>query len=245
MRRRSLPSLLIAGALVAFPLGLRAQEHQAPQGHEAPAAAPAHGEAAQPSHEAPVAGEGHGEAAGHGEGAHHGPEVKLFGTVLGPGAQYLIKVLNFVLFAGGLVWLTKGALSAAFKARAQELEDRLNQAEKDRLEGEAQVQELEARMAGLQAELGGILEKADQDAELEKQRILEGARSEAEAILAQARAEIEFQRRQAEQELRALVVELAVQGASQRLQSRLQGDAAGPVVERAIEQISLSAGENK
>ena len=100
-------------------------------------------------------------------------------------------------------------------------------------------------MAGLQAELGGILEKADQDAELEKQRILEGARSEAEAILAQARAEIEFQRRQAEQELRALVVELAVQGATQRLQARLQGDAAGPVVERAIEQISLSAGENQ
>jgi F-type H+-transporting ATPase subunit b len=162
--------------------------------------------------------------------------------VLGHGAQYIIKLINFALFAGGLIWLTKGALSAAFKARAQELEDRLNQAEKDRLVGEAQIRDLEARMAGLQEELGGILAKADVDAEAEKQRILAAARAEAEVILAQAHSEIDFQRRQAEQELRALVVELAVQGASQRLQNRLQGAAAEPVVERAIEQISLSAG---
>ena len=168
--------------------------------------------------------------------------MKLFGTVLGPGAQYVIKLINFALFAGGLVWLTKGALSAAFKSRAQELEERLNQAEKDRLEGEAQVKALEARMAGLQEELGGILAKAEVDAESEKQRILTAARAEAELILAQARAEIDFQSRNAEKELRALVVELAVQGASQRLQKRLQGEAAEPVVERAIEQIGISAG---
>jgi len=229
-RTRILSSIVLGVALASAPMALRGEEHPAPAAHETQA--PAHGEAAQ----AP-----HGESA-HGAAAHHGPEVKLFGTELGPGAQYIIKLINFAIFAGGLVWLTKGALSAAFKARAQELEDRLNQAEKDRLEGEAQVRELEARMAGLQEELGGILAKADVDAEAEKQRILTAARAEAEVILAQATSEIDFQRRHAEQELRALVVELAVQGASQRLQNQLQGAAAEPVVERAIEQISLSAG---
>lgn len=241
---RTLPSMLLLGAaLAATPLALRGEEHPAPpsqsaqpHGEPAPPASPesAHGSAPSENHAAP--------AGGHGEAAHHGPEVKLFGTVLGPGAQYLIKLINFALFAGGLIWLTKGALSAAFKARAQELEDRLNQAEKDRSEGLAQLQALEARMSGMQEELGGILAKAEVDADAEKHRILAAARAEAEVILAQAQSEIAFQQRQAEQELRALVVELAVQGASQRLQNQLQGAAAEPVVERAIEQISLSAG---
>jgi F-type H+-transporting ATPase subunit b len=244
MRRIRILSLILLGAAWASaPLALRAEDPSPKPAHETQATPPQHGEAGpgEAGH-GPAAGGEHAAAAGHGAGAHHGPEVKLFGTVLSPGAQYLIKLINFALFAGGLIWLTKGALSAAFKARAQEIEDRLNQAEKDRLEGEAQVRELEARMAGMQQELGGILAKADADAEAEKQRILAAARAEAEVILAQAQSEIDFQRRHAEQELRALVVELAVQGAAQRLQNRLQGAASEPVVERAIEQISLSAG---
>lgn len=252
--RAALPFLL-ASALFAAPATLAAQAHGA---QEAPAAKPSQGpapEAASPSHGATPAHEAapaaHGaEAPGHGTGgahdgaaAHHGPEVKLPGMhrPLTPGEQYAIKLFNFLLFAGALVWALKGVLAAAFKARAQEIEERLDQAERDKAEGEAQVRELEARMAGLQGELAEILTRAEADAEAEKQRVLDAARAEAELILAQARAEIGFQQRQAEQDLRALVAELAVEGATERLKRRLEGTEAAPVLDRAIEQVGQRA----
>ena len=92
-------------------------------------------------------------------------------------------------------------------------------------------------MAGLQQELAGIMAKADADAETEKERILESAKLEAAQILAQTGTEIEAQARQAEAALRALVAELVVAGAAQRLESRVQGDVAARVLNQAIEQV--------
>lgn len=225
-----LTAFLLALGLAGAPL--RAEDHPAPAGT---------GHAVQPAaHEAPGHGAAHGAAS-------HGPEVKLpfMKRGLTPGEQLGLKVFNFVVFALVLVLPLKGALSAAFTARARELEERLALAEKEKAEGEAQVRELEAKMAGLEGELGGILSKADADAAAEKERVLEAARVEAEAILAQARAEIEFQRRSAEQELRALVAELAVEGATRRLQARMEGPAAAALVDRAIDSISQRAAEGR
>ncbi len=261
MKRSSLLSLItvgaVAAALAVAPSALGAQDHaaagqanqpqQTPPPHEGEQHGPAPDHGANDrgaTHEAGTthkAGAVHEGAAEH-EGGHHGPTIKLFGVVLGEGAQYAIKVMNFLIFAAGLIFLTKGALSAAFKARAKELEDRLSQAERDKAEGEAQISELEAKMAGLQAELGSILQKAEIDSEAEKQRILEGARAEAAAILAQTKTDIENQRKAAEAELRALVAGLATEGAAKKLKAHLQGSTASTTMDRAIEQISHAGG---
>jgi len=171
------------------------------------------------------------------EPAEHHAEVKLFGRAMGPVAQFMVMVFNFALFAGLLFFLLKGALATAFKTRSKELEDKLSQAERDKAEAQAQIQELEARMAGLQQELEGIMAKADVDAEAEKNLILESAKAEAAQILQQTRVEIEAQQRQAEVELRALVAGLVVAGAAQRLETRVQGAVAAQVLDRAIDQV--------
>jgi len=243
--------LSLAAALTLSPLGLLAQAHDA---HTAPAAEkheaqPAGHETSPAGHEAPPA-EGHAlpdrghEAAPAGEahgGAHHAPAMKLFGKDYGNGAAFLVQLLNFAIYGAALFFLLKGAMSAMFKSRREELETMLAQAERDKEEGQAQMRDMEVKMAGLETELAGILSKADVDAEFEKQRVLEAAKAEATQILAQAQAEIGFQKRQAEQELRALVAELAVEGAAKRLEAKLQGPeaagAAGEVIDRAIQQI--------
>ena len=239
-----LTRLSLAAILSLSPLALVAQahdthapaaeKHEAPAtGHETPAAeghAPeAHG-AEAPGHEA-AGHEAHG-------GAHHGPAMKLFGKEYGNGGAFLVQLLNFAIYGAGLFFLLKGALSAMFKSRKEELETLLAQAEKDKAEGEAQMKEMEAKMAGLEGELAGILAKAEADADAEKQHVLEAAKAEAAQILAQAQAEIGHQKRQAEQELRALVAELAVEGATKRLEAKLQGpEAANKALDHAIEQI--------
>jgi F-type H+-transporting ATPase subunit b len=217
--------LLLAAALILLPaLGgarMRAQTHPAP-------AAPV--EAAQP-------GAGHPETPeAQGHGAHH-PEVKLFGHTLGGGAQFGVMAFNFLLFAGILVALLKGALASAFKARTKELEDKLSQAEREKAEADRQIAELEGRMAGLQQELEGIMAKAGVEAEAEKERILDSARAEAAQVLEQTKAEIGAQQRQAEAELRALVADLVVAGAARRLEGRVQGAVATQVLDRAIDQV--------
>jgi F-type H+-transporting ATPase subunit b len=244
---KKLIRLSLAALLSLSPLALVAQAHDA---HAAPAAekheAAAAGHEAQPAGHVAESGEAHaapGEAHGteaHG-GAHHKPPMVLFGKEYGNGGAFLVQLMNFAIYGAALFFLLKGALSAMFKSRREELETLLAQAERDKAESEAQMKEMEAKMAGLEGELAGIISKAETDAEAEKQRVLEAARAEATLILAQAQAEIGFQKRQAEQELRALVAELAVEGAAKRLEAKLQGPeaakAAGGVIDRAIQQI--------
>lgn len=230
------PLALAAQAHDAHPAPA-AEKHETPAGHETK---PAEGHAAPEgtAHEAGPAG--HEAAAGHGDaqgGAHHKPPMVLFGKEYGNGGAFLVQLLNFAIYGAGLFFILKGALSAMFKSRKEELETLLAQAERDKAEGEAQMKEMEAKMAGLEGELAGILSKAEADAETEKQRVLEAAKAEASVILAQAQAEIGYQKRQAEQELRALVAELAVEGAAKRLEAQMQGPDAARALDRAIQQI--------
>lgn len=238
---RFLSSLALGAALVLAPLGLAAQEHghaaqpahgeapKAAEAHQAPEAhkAEAHDGHAQPAHgEAHKGGEAHGASEAHGGGHHSGVDWKA----------EIFRLVNFALFAAG-IWLLIGVgKKAAFQKKAQDIEHRLRQAERDKAEGEAQIRDLETRMAGLQQELEGLVSKAEADAEAEKTRVVEAARQEASMIVAQAGAEIAFKQKQAELELRALVAQLAAEAAAQRIQSRIEGEAS-KVLDKAIREI--------
>lgn len=179
------------------------------------------------------------------EAASNEHEVKLFGLPLGSLAQWIIQLINLALFGGALWYLVKGPVKAAFANLRKDLEDRLAQAERDKAEGEAQIKELEAKMAGLQGELGEILAKAGVEAEAEKQRVLAAARSEAAAILAAAESAITRQQQLASQELRALVAELSVEAAAKRLEARVQGSVAQTVTDHAIAELGAMKGGAK
>ena len=230
LRRFAFLAAPCALALALAGAGLRAQT-PAPAAPQTEVQAP--GKPAAGTAEAPEAPEA--EAA-----EHHHPEVKLFGKSLGSVAQFGVQAFNFILFAGILFFLLKGALAVAFKARTRELEDKLSQAERDKAEADGQIRDLEQRMAGLAQELEGIMAKAETDAEAEKERILTSARAEAEQIRAQSLAEIEAQKRSAEAALRALVAELVVDGAARRLETRVQGAVADRVLAQAIDQVGGS-----
>jgi len=243
MNLRRIALLAAPVALVLALAGGARLGAQAPQSTQATQAAPA-GQNAQPAPSAEAGKPGEpaaaGEPAEEGHAAHHHPVVILFGHSLDALAQFGVTVFNFVLFAGILVVLLKGALASAFKARGKELADKLSQAEREKAEAERQIRELEARMAGLQQELEGIMAKAGADAEAEKARILESARAEAAQIRLQTQADIQAQQRSAENGLRDLVAELVVTGAAQRLEARLRGDVAARALDQAIERVGGS-----
>ena len=254
-----LTRLSLAALLSLSPLALVAQAHDA---HPAPAAekheAPAAGHAVQPTgHEAQAGGEHAVPASAHGAeahgGAHHKPPMVLFGKEYGNGGAFLVQLLNFAIYGAGLFFILKGALSAMFKSRKEELETMLAQAERDKAEGEAQMKDMEAKMAGLEGVANessrALMDLSVQESlaigngilttENEEQAWVRARRAEGDkgVRIAQAQAEIGYQKRQAEQELRALVAELAVEGAAKRLEAKLQGPEAAKAVDRAIQQI--------
>lgn len=171
------------------------------------------------------------------EHAMHHPEVKLFGKSLDVLAQFGVTVFNFLIFAGILFFLFKGALSSAFKKHRKELSDKLLSAEQGKEEAKRQVQDLEVKMTELQKELDVIMVKAEADAKAEQDCIIEAAKVEADQILSQARSDIENLKRSAEAELRAMVVELVVASAAQRTKDQLHGDVASSVLDQAIEKV--------
>ncbi|MBS1767705.1 MAG: hypothetical protein JST05_09940 [Acidobacteria bacterium] len=246
--RNLIPSATLAALLLTGASALRAQESAAAVEHASPGdhgqdrdAAPVAKTSVKSrvAHEAQPAPETGTEEAGH------EPEVKLFGFALGSFAQWIIQLINLALFAGALWYLLKGPIKSAFAAFKKDLEDRLAQAERDKAEGEAQIKELEAKMAGLQAELGDIMAKAATEAEAEKQRVIEAAKAEAAALLAAAESEITRQQQLASQELRALVAELAVEAAAKKLEAKVQGAAAQTVTDHAIAELGAVNGGAK
>lgn len=251
-RFRFLSSLLLGAAMATAPLALRAQGHEPAkaEAHEAQteghaAKAEAHDAKAE-GHDAKAA-EGH-QAAGHEGAAHEGAGHE--GGEHGGGHHgidwkaEIFKVVNFALFAAGIWFMIGAGKKAAFEQKAKDIEHQLQQAERDKAEGEAQIRDLEARMAAMQKELEGIVSKAEADAEAEKVRVIEAAKAEAEMIIAQAGAEIAFRQKQAELELRALVAQLASEAAAQRIEVRLQGGVAATVLDKAIRDIGSQGGVN-
>lgn len=151
-----------------------------------------------------------------------GQELHFLGMTLGSGGQFVLKLINFAVFFAALYFMLKGSLKAAFKARREELEALLNQAERDKAEGEAQIQKLSQRMQALETELQEAQVKAEQDAEAEKQRILDAARLEAEQILEQTRQDVASHYRLAEKALKEKVADLAIEGAKLRIQAQFK-----------------------
>ena len=243
MKKRSLilPAAFAAILLLGAP-SLRAQApaaaHASPGDHgQDRDAAPA--VKASAVHEA-----GEAKAGNEAKAENKAETIKSFGFEFGALSQWIIQVINILIFGGILFYFLKGPISTAFANFKKDLEDRLAQAERDKAEGEAQIKELEAKMAGLQAELGDIMAKAGVEAEAEKQRVLEAAKTEAAAILAAAESEISRQKQLASQELRALVAELAVEAAAKKLEAKVQG-AAQSVTDRAIAELGAVNGGAK
>ena len=167
----------------------------------------------------------------------HHPEVKLFGRPIGVLAQFGVTVFNFLLFFGILFFALKGALSSAFKTQREELKAKLFKSEQDKEEANRQVQELEARMFGLQQELSSVMAKAEIDAKIEQNQILEAAKTEVAQIMHQTHVEIESLKQSAKSELHAMVMDLVIANAAERLTAQLHGNLAAHTLDQAIEKV--------
>jgi len=195
--------------------------------------APAAGQPATHAAEQPAAVEGHGaEAAAHGEAAAEGEG----GHAESPWAL-IARLFNFAILAGGLVYLLRSPLMGYLEQRGVSVRSELKKAAALKTEAGAQIEQIDAKMKALPAEIEALKSRGADEIKTEEARIHALAETERRRLLDQAKREIETQLRIAERDLKTRAGELAVAVATERVKRTITAGDQAHLVDRYVSQV--------
>ena len=201
--RLLLAALLIAVAAISAPPVLA-------QAHAPAAAAEA---AASPAHEAEPA-EAHGSW-----------------------APVLAKAFNFAILATALIYFLRAPMMGYLNGRIEKVREDLVTATQTRETAVRQLAEIDARLSALPAELEALKTRGAEDIVAERARIEQDAQTERQRVLDYTRREIDMRLRIAKRELLELGADLAVAAAAERIKTTITPADQTRLVDRYASQI--------
>ena len=120
------------------------------------------------------------------------------------------KFVNLFLFIGVLIFLLRRPIGASLVARRDTIRKELMRAQEERRAALAKLEEVEARLARLDAEVETVREQAKREAEAERENITRATAEETRRLREQAQREIESAGKVARQDLRRYAAEQSV-----------------------------------
>lgn len=153
-----------------------------------------------------------------------------------PGFE-LWKFLNLFLFVGVLVFILRRPIGEAMRARREGIRRDLMRAQEERDAALTKLEEVETRLAQLDAEVLSVREQAQKDALLEKKRIERAADDDANRLRSQAVREIESAGKAARQELRRFTAEQSVRLAEEMIRRDIRPEDDAHLVDMSIEEL--------
>lgn len=169
------------------------------------------------------------EAGGHGEA--HGGDPYIW-----------YKWFNFAILAGGLGYLVAKLGVPALRGQQKSILKRLDEAQKKAAETERRTKQVEEKVAGLEHEIAELRRRAAEEMALEARQMEEETRCLLEKVDQQAQLEIASAVDHARKELRAMAADLAVQLAAERLAAEVAQGAQERIVERFIRSLGDGQG---
>jgi F-type H+-transporting ATPase subunit b len=154
-----------------------------------------------------------------------------------PIRDMVAKLLNFAILVGILVYFLKTPIASYLSGRSAQIRQDLITAAEMRRIATAQLQEIQARLSELPAELAALKSRGEEDVRSEKIRIAETAKTERERLLEQTRREIAMRLRIARRELTEHAAQLAVQVAHDRIQRTITPEDQLRLVDRYTTQL--------
>jgi F-type H+-transporting ATPase subunit b len=154
---------------------------------------------------------------------------------------WVFRWLNFAIVFGAITYAMVKYAGPAFRRHAEEISEQIAEGARAREAAERQRKEIEAKLAGLEAEVAEMRVQARRDAEAEAQRLRALAREEAQKIEAAAQAEIAAAERAARMELKALAARQAVERAEALLREELTPKAEAAIFAAFIQELAGSA----
>jgi len=153
---------------------------------------------------------------------------------------WVFRWLNFAIVLALIVYgFWKAAPS--FRKRSDEISAKIAEGARAREAAEQQRRAVQAKMAGIQAEVSAMREDAKRGALAEAERLKALARTEAEAIERAAQAEIAAAERAARIELKLLAARIAVERAESVLRQELTPQAEAALFKGFVAELEGSA----
>ncbi len=125
-------------------------------------------------------------------------------------AYWLCVLLNFVVIAALIVWLSKRNLPGVFRNRTISIQKAMEEARKASEDANHRLAEIESRLSKLDVEIAGMRTAADNEAAAEEQRIKAATLEDTRKIVESAEQEIAAAAKSARRELTAYAADLAV-----------------------------------
>ena len=153
--------------------------------------------------------------------------------------------LNFILLAGGLGYLIKKNGGPYFAQRSREIRKGIMEADAAREGAEAQMAEVDRRLANLQTEIEELRRGARQEAEADAERVRRESAAELAKVQMHLNEEIAAASKSATLELRRYAAELALHLAEQKIAARLTPQSQEHLVGQFVTAMAQAAGGNQ
>jgi F-type H+-transporting ATPase subunit b len=147
------------------------------------------------------------------------------------------KFLNLFLFIGVLVYFLRRPLSESLVARREAIRRDLMRAQEERNAAQAKLEEVEARLARLNAEVEAVRAQAQREAAAERERIERATEEEMRKLREQAQREIESAGKLARQELRRQAAEESVRLAEEMIRRDMRPEDDARLIGEYVEEL--------
>jgi len=132
-------------------------------------------------------------------------------------AYWVCVLLNFVIVAGVVFWLSQKNLPGAFRNRTAMIQKAMEEARQASADANRRLSDVEARLSRLSAEIAAMSAAGEKEAAAEEERIKAAAEEDARRIVAAAEHEIDAAAKSARRDLTAFAADLAVSLATRQI----------------------------
>ena len=148
------------------------------------------------------------------------------------------RVANLVLFCGILWYFIRNIWKNFFRNRKATIENTLSDLESRRKGARARLEEIESRIANLEAERQAILEESRQQAERTRKGIVDDAVRQANQIVDQAKKTAENESRAMLAKVRATMADEIVDAAGKALRGKLTPEDHDKLINQALDKVT-------
>ena len=168
------------------------------------------------------------------EGAAAGEHHQSFVSMIAP-------YINFAILVGLLVYLTRKPMAEFLAQKRKAIQKMLKDAEAARDGAVRKMNEMQAKLQGLQGEIDQIKANAEREAHLEKERLIAEAKEEAKRILEATDKEVSNRVKLAVRELRAFAATEAVAQAEEIIKQKLGDENQESLINKYLDNLSRSS----
>lgn len=147
------------------------------------------------------------------------------------------KFINLAIFASVAYLILRHPVRDGLAARRERIRLQLIEAEKERDEAQARLTEAENRVASIDADIDRIRKQAQEEAQLERQRLADATDQEIEKMRRQATREIETAAKVARQELQRFLAYRSVDLAREAVRKQIRPEDDSRLIKEGIRQL--------